>query len=340
MISITKLVDAIAPDKPSGDDLAYDPAFLELQNKLRGKEETQFSAAEDPNWKELLDLALELARRFKHLQVGVTLTLALLQTEGLLGFRDGLKLVQGWLEKYWDTVYPLLDPEDNLDPTERANLLQCLSVTTQGDPYRFCDRLGKIPLCESKTLGRFDLAIIKHGRAPAGTGGTAAATDPAQVAAAFRDTASEYLQSRYEAVTESLAILKHIDGLLGTRIGAGRTPDFELLKRTLEEIRALMLPYVTPAPGAAAESDMATGPAAAKPLKPGAAGIQTREDVLAVLRAVCEYYQQQEPSSPVPFLLQRAQRLATMDFLQIMSDMAPDAMAQVKNITGAPEKTN
>ena len=68
--------------------------------------------------------------------------------------------------------------------------------------------------------------------------------------------------------------------------------------------------------------------------------IETREDVLAALSAVCEYYHQREPSSPIPFLLQRARRLVNMDFLQIMSDLAPDAMAQMKNITGAAEKTS
>ena len=150
MISISKLLDPIAPGRPCGDNLSYDPAFIDLQNKVRGKEETQFSASEDPNWKELLDLSRELTGRFKHLQVGVTLSLALLQAEGLPGFRDGLKLLHGWLEKYWDVVYPQLDPEDNNDPTERVNLLQCLSVTTSGDPYRFCERLEKVLLCDSK----------------------------------------------------------------------------------------------------------------------------------------------------------------------------------------------
>jgi type VI secretion system protein ImpA len=333
MISVQKYLEPVAPDKPSGENLSYAPDFLDLQNKVRGKEETQFSAAEDPNWKELLELASELTLKFKHLQAGVILSLALAQTEGLPGFRDGLNVLLGWLEKHWETVYPQLDSEDNNDPTERVNLLQCLSVTTSGDPYRFCDRLSKIPLCESKTLGRYDLAALKNSRAPA---------DPAQVAAVFRDTSAELLQSRFDAVCESIAALTSIDDLLGKLIGAGRVPNFESLRKILGDMRNQMSPYVTGSQGAAKADGVAiVAVANAKAVRNESSGlkraIDSREDVLTALSAVCDYYRRCEPSSPVPFLLERARRLVSKDFLQIMSDLAPDTLPQWRAITGTVE---
>jgi type VI secretion system protein ImpA len=42
---------------------------------------------------------------------------------------------------------------------------------------------------------------------------------------------------------------------------------------------------------------------------------------LRVLDSVCSYYRQAEPGSPVPFLLQRARKLATMDFIQAMQEL-------------------
>lgn len=348
MIPLAKLLEPISVDKPCGDNLSYDPAFLDLQNKIRGKEETQFSAAEEPNWKEVLALAVELSGRFKHLQGGIILSAALLQTEGLTGFAEGLKVLSGWVEKYWESIYPQLDPEDNNDPTERINLLQCLSVTTQGDPYRFCDRLSHTPLCESKTLGRFDLSQVQAGKGGAGANtGAKPGIDAAQAAAAFRDTDRELVQKRYDAANESLASLQTMGSLLDKLVGAGRAPNLESLKKSLALIRDILAPYVASPPAGAIEKtvSLGSGPAALNEVgtvleATGAGladGINSRADVLAALAAVCAYYQRREPSSPVPFLLQRAQRLVPMDFLQIMGDLAPDALAQIKVVTGTTE---
>ncbi len=67
---------------------------------------------------------------------------------------------------------------------------------------------------------------------------------------------------------------------------------------------------------------------------PFAGVIRSREDVIRVLDSACEYLARHEPSSPVPLLLQRAKRLMVKDFLQIIQDLAPEAMNQVAKIGG------
>ena len=62
--------------------------------------------------------------------------------------------------------------------------------------------------------------------------------------------------------------------------------------------------------------------------------IRTREDVIRVLDKLCEYYAQHEPSSPLPLLLKRAKRLTTLSFMEIIQDLAPDAVAQAMSIGG------
>ena len=47
-IPLEKLLAPVTPDKPSGDDVSYDPAFQELDTLVAGKPETQFSLAEPP----------------------------------------------------------------------------------------------------------------------------------------------------------------------------------------------------------------------------------------------------------------------------------------------------
>ena len=63
-------------------------------------------------------------------------------------------------------------------------------------------------------------------------------------------------------------------------------------------------------------------------------GINNRQDVVRALELICEYYAKQEPSSPVPLLVRRAKRLVTMDFMEILQDLAPGGISQVDIIKG------
>jgi type VI secretion system protein ImpA len=57
--------------------------------------------------------------------------------------------------------------------------------------------------------------------------------------------------------------------------------------------------------------------------------------VIVTLDKIIDYYRANEPSSPVPLLLQRAKRLVSVGFIDILRDIAPDALAQAEMVTGA-----
>ncbi len=62
--------------------------------------------------------------------------------------------------------------------------------------------------------------------------------------------------------------------------------------------------------------------------------INNRADVMRALDLLLDYYQRQEPSSPLPLLLKRARGLVSKDFLEILQDLAPDGLAQARAIRG------
>lgn len=66
--------------------------------------------------------------------------------------------------------------------------------------------------------------------------------------------------------------------------------------------------------------------------------IESREDVLKLLEKICAYYELTEPTSPVPYLLRRAMRLVTKNFMEIIEDLAPDSIAQVQMVCGPKEQ--
>jgi type VI secretion system protein ImpA len=327
MTDITPFLEPISPDAPCGKDVSYDQAYLNLEILVKGREETQFSAAEEPNWKEVRASAIELIRQSKNLRLAIILTLALLETEGLEGFRSGLLLLKSWIEAYWDTLYPLLDPEDNNDPIQRVNLLQTLSSkgTTE---EKFFDRLSETVLAESPRLGHYNFKAISGGMAKQ------------EVDGAFTDTPPERVRARYDAAVEAYTLVKDMDGLLGEKIGRDRAPSFGELMGLLNQMTSLLGAHCGGAPVAAAEA-VAGAPAAQQQAGGGGGGtslsaINSRADVVRALQAICNYYKAAEPASPIPLLLERAQRLVDKNFMQIIDDLAPNAMSQFELLGPKP----
>lgn len=342
-MDIEALLQPISPESPCGEDLSYDPSFQELDTLLRGKEETQFSVAEEPDWKLVRDRCTELFQRSKDLRVAVTLCLALLKLEGLPGLRDGFALLRALLQAHWADVYPRLDPEDDNDPVERMNIVAGITkpLGTFGDSLRFIERLRQAPLADSGRMGRLSLSEITGVGLSAGEGKTM--SPPAEVTAAFRDSAPEKIERVAAAAIEAKQTLTEIDGLLTGYVGAHRAPNLDEIGTVLKEIHQVIRPHLPSGSVLAAaeeagtsESPGGSGSASSGPPTGGIGGIGSRDDVVRALEKVCDYYRAAEPGSPVPLLLRRAQRMVHMDFLQLMQDLAPDSVGQVSLATGKP----
>jgi type VI secretion system protein ImpA len=335
---IENLLQPVSAEQPCGPDLSYDPRFDELETLLKGQPEVEIGAikkeAEPPDWRELKDKCVGFLGQSKHLRVAEMLCCSLLKTGGLAGFRDGLQLMRGLLEQYWATAYPLLDPDDNNDPTQRINILR--GFTTERGSYgagwlAMLDYLYAAPICHPKGASpvSFDLLTASKKKAAGGEGAPTDAPDLAKLTAAFRDGAGEQVATSYQTVQESLEALRGIDQFLTTTLGASNTISFETLEKALQEMLGGLQPYISVADGQAAAADegQAQGTAGGAGPNEGPGGIpvsgsiRSREDVVRVLDSICDYYRQIEPGSPVPYLLKRARKLALMDFVQAMQEL-------------------
>jgi type VI secretion system protein ImpA len=337
MIDVEELLNPISAESPCGEDVSYDPKFIALDALVAGKPETQFSAAEEPDWRVVRDACLEVFGRSKNLRVALTLTLALVNLEGAFGLRGGLILLNGLLERYWPDFYPKLDPEENNDPLERVNILSSLSTPlgTFGDPMRFLQRLRQIPLANSPQMGRLTFAHVAGDKIVSPGGEESVPVSAAQVKAAFRDTSAEELTETAQAISDSVALAKSIDSFLINTVGAGRAPDMSAFLAVLLEIQKCLAPHLPTTFGQEAieiQSEASRDSAGEGSSESGA--IRSREDVIRALERICQYYARNEPSSPLPFLLRRAQRLVEMDFLQIIDELTPDARAHLDTIVG------
>lgn len=347
-IDIESLLLEVSVEHPCGEDLSYDASFLALEDMLRAKAGGGVVAGveeevEEPNWREIREKSSELLKRSKDLRLVTYLTLSLLKMDGITGLRDGLALMRGLLERYWDGLYPQLDPDDNNDPLERINILQSLSPGTvsEQDPIKFKQRLAEVPLCNSVQMGRFsfrDIQIAK-GEITVSDEQKAKAPNMSVVEAAFQDTTTDELLAISQAAHEAIEHIGAITGVFSERAVQGDTPNLSGFQGVLGSIHKCLQEYLAKRGQGDAVAVSAVAPVAGaeQQKKSGislSGDIQSVQEALLALDKVCQYYDRNEPSSPVPLLLRRAQRLVSKSFLDVIKDVCPDAVDRVELICG------
>ena len=62
--------------------------------------------------------------------------------------------------------------------------------------------------------------------------------------------------------------------------------------------------------------------------------IRTREEALLMIDKIISYFERNEPTNPAPLLIKRARRLVSMNFVDIIKDMAPESLKQIESIAG------
>ncbi|MGU7775901.1 type VI secretion system protein TssA [Burkholderia sp. MR1-5-21] len=336
------LLADLSPDQPGGVDVEYDPAFLELEQAVRGKPEVQYGdtvvAATEADWKAAESLALGLLEKSHDLRVAAHLCRARLNRDGFVGFADGLALLDGLLERCWNHLYPELDPDDDNDPTARVNALDMLV-----EPSGVLMDVRDAPLAASRSLGVVRLRDVEYASgevpAPAGVDAPTIVSLDAIVTDALDDA-----RAVHAALQAALQSATRIETVLTERVGAARSIDLMPLSRLLKQAAGFLgerVGAVEPPPDADASADVAVaGLADAETVAPAkvivmATGeIASRQDVIRAIDRICAYYEKHEPSSPVPLLLERARRLVDKTFIEILAELAPDGLGQARQAGG------
>src|SRR5829696_3111446 len=135
VIDVEALLAPVAGENPAGESLQYAGLYDEVRKERRADEdlaqgEWKKSNTKSADWGEVVRLTTDaLKGQTKDLQVGAWLAEALVKLHGFTGLRDGLRLMRGLHERFWEHVYPEVD-EDGLEG--RANSLAWLSSQLAG----------------------------------------------------------------------------------------------------------------------------------------------------------------------------------------------------------------
>ena len=337
----------ISPDEPCGPSLEFDADFTEFERLCVGKPEQQYGTtvvpAEEPDWKLVAQAGSKLLERTYDLRVFAQMAVARLQREGLEGYAAMLALTRQVLETRWEGVHPQLDPEDDNDPTLRANAL--LAVASPAQVLRL---LRGLPLARSARAGTVTWRDIAIASGAVEVDAEYEKMAEPVIAAAFRDTDAAGLAALRQSLASAIDSTVAIPAAFDAGAGYGTGPDFTELAKLLRDMRqmverhavatdvtAVAVEGLPAAPEPAMDGTVAAVAPVRAALSIATLGpVTTRSDALRLLDLVIEYYERNEPSSPLPLLIARARRLADKGFLDLLRDLAPDGVGQAERIAG------
>jgi type VI secretion system protein ImpA len=332
---VEALLTPIGEASPCGDDLEYDAAFTALSAASQGKPEQQFGdtviAAVEPEWREVAEQSDAILRRSKDVRAAVLLLRAATRLQGVAGFAAGLQLLIGLLDRFWDGIHPMLDADDGNDPTMRLNALAPLA-----DENMVLRDLYEAQVGVAAGVGPIrvrDVAIASNALA-VGSEPTYSMSQIQGGLEALQAERPELLQ----AAIGTTAQVEQLQALLVERTGRADAIDLGAL-RGIARMLQKACSFASGVPESAQAGDAAAGDeaqaAGSAPRMAAARGeIQSRQDALQMLDRVIRYLEQTEPGNPAPLLIERAKKLIGVSFLEIMANLAPNALDTIETVTG------
>jgi type VI secretion system protein ImpA len=341
------LLGPLPGDQPCGESLEASQFFGALTvQKVFGRKKPPEAVPEQvdrerepekitppPDWDLIRATAAEALKKGKDLRVLTHLSAAVLRTgdpPDLSAFAEVLSTAASWLDTYWDHVHPVVDE----DAMERRNALNCFA-----DPMAVVDRVWRLPVVASKQHGRFGLRDIDLATGQVRVSETETRPDEAAIKAAFEEMPLDRLMALDKVAVDATAALNGIDATMRGKGGPEVAPDFGLLLNQFAKLRWVCRQHLEArspvgdgAQDAAQTGHTAAGGATGGVITVGAIG--SRQDAIRALDAVAEFFRRNEPSSPVPLFVERAKRLVSKNFLEVLADIAPDSLAVARSAGG------
>ncbi|TDN54997.1 type VI secretion system protein ImpA [Buttiauxella sp. JUb87] len=328
-----ELLVPIGEEQPAGRNVEYQQIYDDIRQAResdpdylpQGEWATELRKAD---WLKVIRLSREvLKKESKDLQVACWFVEGLTQQNGLAGLLEGTQFLAAFLERYWQTAWPELDEDGAvirhsiLNRLDRQLALMLNSYPLLGQPESSLDHWQKVLLQEhqstmarSRTDSDSDFSMETFNR-------WALSLVPQKIV-----TQSETLELLIEMLNHLEATYDEVNpqadsSALGqTRSVIAEMQDFmkRLFDRAAPAYDDIMSLNVL-APQEAdlsAESAMFAGRTQKQEM--------SRDLAISQMLTIAHFFRQTEPSSPVPFLMERAARWAGMTLTEWLDEMLED----------------
>ncbi len=357
VIDLEALLAPISDESPTGamPDRTTDDTFGMITEAVKDARSAERDAQYDPSRAEVIPAAWRrvrehgtkfLAGTAKHGVVATHLLVGLTYEDGLAGFRDGMRLIEGLVDRHWDGMYPP-DSGDEEEIDDRVAVLasSCGTSTDPGLlPEKFRQRAAIVPT-EPDGWRRDGLpALVDYARAVKQGGG---ALDPLRAAA--KAAPDEFYRQLAADVEEAREVLRRTQTALDERCGHDRSPSFAVLLEMLDEFLraakdlagehrvafASRPPDERAAAGDHDESGGAEAPSAGTS-SARTGPIQSLDEAIDRLKQVADYFRRTQPHSILHWQLDKccdwgrqsaAELFADESYQELMARFAKESSA-------------
>jgi len=350
-LDIERYLTPIPGDIPAGEALRYEGAYDRIQ-EARKEEPAELPQGiwerelKKANWDQVMELCLDvLENRSKDIQVAAWLTEALICLHGFTGLGQGLKLLRGLVENFWDAAYPAIEDDDftaRVAPfiwlNEKLSYkLKFVPITSpqsmDSQPYSYAD-------WESANL--LEKLAVKEPDAIARAEGQGRATR-AKFLGSVMFTSGRFYVWQAQLLEEALHLMADLNGLLDEKCAA-EAPSLNMFKENLENILGLVNNFLKekqiemPAEAVSPEEAKASpdDETADQVDQLATLSIKSREEAYRLLAAAADYLLIHEPHSPTPHLVKRAVSWGRMSLTELLRELIQDDsnLRQIFNLLG------
>lgn len=359
-IDIEAILKPIPGNNPAGKDVR-DAKEFDILKEARREEEALSQGdwkrdAKTADWAKAIQTATKiLTTQSKDLQVAAWLVEALLKRHGFAGLRDGLKILRGLHDTFWDGLYPAIEDGDleyRSGKLEALNKLLPLGVNTvpllrggDGTPYTYVhykesqevENLRRASAGDSDKRRQLEEAL-KEGKLEGEKFDKAVAAMPLS-----------HCNALLEQLSDCWDAYEQLDQVLDAKYGEA-APSLRAVKEAIGECRSLM-DGIVKKKGGVGLGTVETADSGQEPVEGAQAtgatggfsgGIEPRDraEALRRLSGVAEFFRKTEPHSPVSYLVQRAARWGEMPLEEWLREVIKDdsVLGGVRETLGIKEE--
>ncbi|MEP6946614.1 MAG: type VI secretion system protein TssA [Acidobacteriota bacterium] len=357
VIDLDAIFQPVSEESPSGESLRYSGLYTEISDARRqddtlnrGDWQSEIKTAD---YQTVLDLAVPaLATKSKDLQVAVWLSEALIKIYGFAGLRDSLKMVAGLQEKFWDTLFPIVDEGDM---EGRANAIAWLD--TQG-----AAALRSAPFTAGRGFGYNDWVDAKTFDIPGNLesldydtqqkylqlktqADTQGRTTSEMWKVAVGQTNRAFIESAQALLDECATAYTELNSVVEEKYDRNQMPGLGELKKALDdvqtqvkkiiEVKKLEEPSETDH-DQPEQSESGDRDHVAQPGGTASGPINNRPEALRRLGEIAAFFHRTEPHSPVAYLVQRAVKWGNMPLESWLQEVIkdPTTLEQLNEMLG------
>ncbi|NIF51930.1 type VI secretion system protein TssA [Burkholderia sp. Ax-1724] len=371
MTDMTALLAPINEASPCGDDLLFSSDFDAIQHARRFDDASLdqgewITDIKEADWPFVVERCTALlGTQTKDLRLAVWLTEALAIQDGVPGLAQGYTLLTGLVERYWEQVHPLPEGDD----TEyrlgnvawlagrSAELLRSVPLTQSGVAFSALDWDVAMHVAQAVKRDPDHADDIARGK-----------PSVEQIDASKRATPAAFYRTLLAQLKAFEGALAALDQALDSHAGDA-APSFRQARDACESVYRLAERFArdvgvnpheaeqqqeqeqgqaVPPAGVSAANERAepsfrtplpVEDTMANPIRMPVrahAGIQSRAEAVAQLRAVAVFFRETEPHSPAAYLADKAAEWAEMPLHQWLSTVVKDdgTLAHIREMLG------